>query len=161
MDSDWALGGDDSDSATQDEYHAHRIGLGVPEGGKDYAFGDTFPHEALLDQLNGVSFKKGCYVGQEVVARMQNRSTARRRIVPVIGDVELPAPGAAITAAGVEIGVLGSTAGMRGLAAIRIDRAAEFKEKGECLYAGRIAVRVELPSWATFSLDVKPAGSSA
>ena len=93
--SDWALANDEADSATQDEYHAHRIGLGVPEGGKDYAFGDTFPHEALFDQLAGVSFTKGCYVGQEVVARMQNRGTTRKRIVPVVGTSALPAPGAA------------------------------------------------------------------
>ena len=101
-------------SATQEDYHAHRIGLGVPEGGKDYAFGDAFPHEALFDQLNGVSFKKGCYVGQEVVSRMQNRGTARQRVVPVVADAALPARGAAIIAGGVEIGTLGSTAGTRG-----------------------------------------------
>ena len=67
------------------DYHAHRIALGVPEGGKDYAFGDTFPHEANLDLLNGVSFSKGCFVGQEVVSRMQHRGTARKRIVIVEG----------------------------------------------------------------------------
>ena len=161
MDSDWALGGDECDSATQDEYHAHRIGLGAPEGGKDYAFGDAFPHEALFDQLNGVSFSKGCYVGQEVVARMQNRSTPRRRIVPVVAQSELPPPGSAITAAGVEIGTLGSTAGRRGLAPIRIDRVAEFKAKGEALRAGDVIIDVELPAWATFSLEAKPAGSAA
>ena len=60
-----------------DAYHAHRIALGVPEGGKDFLFGDAFPHEALMDQLNGVDFDKGCYVGQEVVSRMQHRGTAR------------------------------------------------------------------------------------
>ena len=76
--SDWALGAEDADSATPEDYHAHRIALGVPEGGKDYAFGDAFPHEAGFDQLNGVSFTKGCYVGQEVVSRMQNRGTVRR-----------------------------------------------------------------------------------
>ena len=65
------------------DYHAHRIALGVPEGGKDYAFGDTFPHEANLDLLNGVSFTKGCFVGQEVVSRMQHRGTARKRVVIV------------------------------------------------------------------------------
>ena len=81
--SDWALAGENADSATPDDYHAHRIALGVPEGGKDYALGDTFPHEALFDQLNGVSFEKGCYVGQEVVSRMQHRGTARKRVVPV------------------------------------------------------------------------------
>ncbi len=67
-------------------YHAFRVELGVPEGGRDYAFGEAFPHEALFDQLHGVSFTKGCYVGQEIVSRMEHRGTARRRIVPVIGD---------------------------------------------------------------------------
>ncbi|WP_072376184.1 folate-binding protein YgfZ [Hyphomicrobium sp. NDB2Meth4] len=159
--SDWALGGETCDSATQDEYHAHRIGLGVPEGGRDYAFGDAFPHEALFDQLQGVSFKKGCFVGQEVVARMQHRGLARRRVVPVVAASALPDPGVPITAGGVEIGKLGSTAGNRGLADIRIDRVAEFKAKGESVRAGDVEVNVELPAWATFSLEAKPAGSPA
>lgn len=159
--SDWALGGESCDSATQSEYHAHRIRLGVPEGGRDYAFGDAFPHEAMFDQLHGVSFEKGCYVGQEVVARMHNRGTARRRILPVIAEATLPDSGTAITAAGVEIGTLGSTAGTRGLAEIRIDRAAEFKAKGEALHAGNVEIAIELPPWATFSLDAKTAGSPA
>ncbi|CAN1724636.1 tRNA-modifying protein YgfZ [Hyphomicrobium sp. 1Nfss2.1] len=159
--SDWALGGETCDSATQDEYHAHRIGLGVPEGGRDYGFGDAFPHEALFDQLGGVSFKKGCFVGQEVVARMQHRGLARRRVVPVVAARALPDPGVPITAGSVEIGKLGSTAGNRGLADIRIDRVAEFKAKGESLRAGDVEVSVELPAWATFSLEAKPAGSPA
>lgn len=159
--SDWVLGGEDAKSATQDDYHAHRIALGVPEGGKDYAFGDAFPHEALFDQLNGVSFEKGCYVGQEVVSRMQNRGTARRRILPVVAEEALPASGAAITAGGVEIGALGSVAGTRGLAPVRLDRAAEFLEKGETLRAGDVPVRLDIPAWARFSLEAKPAGSSA
>ena len=53
-------------------YHARRIGLGVPEGGRDFLFGDAFPHEAMMDQLHGVDFDKGCYVGQEVVSRMEH-----------------------------------------------------------------------------------------
>lgn len=159
--SDWALGGEDAQSATQEEYHAYRIGLGVPEGGKDYAFGDAFPHEALFDQLHGVSFEKGCYVGQEVVSRMQNRGTARRRVVPVVADSPLPAHGASIAAAGVEIGTLGSVAGTRGLAPIRLDRAAEFIDKGETLRAGGVPVRIDIPDWARFKLEAKPEGSSA
>ncbi|MDQ4060015.1 MAG: folate-binding protein, partial [Pseudomonadota bacterium] len=75
------------------QYHAHRIALGVPEGGKDYAFGDPFPHEADLDQLGGVDFDKGCFVGQEVVSRMEHRGTARRRIVPVRLDGPAPPAG--------------------------------------------------------------------
>ena len=97
-------------------------GSGVPEGGKDYAFGDTFPHEALFDQLAGVSFTKGCYVGQEVVSRMKNRGTTRKRVVPVVGRAALPAPGAPIAAGDVEIGTLGSIEGEHGLALVRIDR---------------------------------------
>ena len=159
--SDWALAGRDADSASQDDYHAHRIALGVPEGGKDYPLGDAFPHEALFDQLNGVSFKKGCFVGQEVVARMEFRNMARKRIVPIVGDEPLPASGAAISAAGVEIGKLGSVAGYKGLALVRLDRAAEFAQKNESLHAGAIPVRIELPSWATFSLAPKETGSPA
>jgi len=159
--SDWALANEEADSATQDEYHAHRIGLGVPEGGKDYAFGDTFPHEALFDQLAGVSFTKGCYVGQEVVARMQNRGTVRKRVVPVNGAGALPAPATAIVAGGVEIGTLGSVAGERGLALIRLDRAAEIADRGEMLRAGDVPVRIAPPSWAAFSLASTTAGTPA
>ena len=59
-----------------DAYDAHRIALGVPRGGLDFAYGDAFPHEADMDQLAGVDFDKGCYVGQEVVSR--DRSIAAR-----------------------------------------------------------------------------------
>jgi len=155
MRSDWALAGSDADSATPDDYHAHRIALGVPEGGKDYALGDTFPHEALFDQLNGVSFKKGCFVGQELVARMQNRGTTKKRVVPLVADGALPASGTEILAGGVEIGKLGSVADGRGLALLRLDRAAEFAEKGEALHAGTVAVHIEIPSWVKFSLAPK------
>ena len=159
--SDWALANEQADSATRDEYHAHRIGLGVPEGGKDFVFGDAFPHEALFDQLNGVSFTKGCYVGQEVVSRMQNRGTARKRVVPVVGERALPEPGAAIAAGGIEIGTLGSVAGARGLALVRVDRAGELADRGETLRAGVVPVRIALPSWATFSLAKAAAGTPA
>jgi folate-binding protein YgfZ len=139
--------------APAEDYHAHRIAAGVPEGGKDYAFGDTFPHEALFDQLNGVSFTKGCYVGQEVVSRMAHRTSVRKRIVPVAGERVLPSPGAAIKAGDVAIGTLGSVSGKRGLALLRLDRVAEAAAKGTTLTAGDMPVRVEMPSFAAFSLD--------
>jgi folate-binding protein YgfZ len=119
-----------------DTYHAHRIELGIPEGGKDYSFGDAFPHEALFDQLHGVSFTKGCYVGQEIVARMEHRGTARKRIVRVTADAELPPAGTDILAGDVVIGVTGSHAGHRGLAMLRLDRVAEFAAKGVGLKVG-------------------------
>ncbi|MBI1649756.1 YgfZ/GcvT domain-containing protein [Hyphomicrobium sulfonivorans] len=155
---DWALGGGEAESATQDDYHAHRIALGVPEGGRDFGYGEAFPHEALFDQVHGVSFNKGCYVGQEVVSRMHNRGTARRRIVPITADGPLPESGAAVVAAGVEIGKLGSKAGQRALAEIRLDRAAEFQDKGEALSIGGTTVHIALPAWATFTLQ-DPSGT--
>ena len=81
-------------------YEAYRIALGVPRGGLDFIYGDTFPHEADMDQLHGVDFAKGCFVGQEVVSRMEHRGTARTRILPVAFDGFAPDPGAAVTAAG-------------------------------------------------------------
>jgi folate-binding protein YgfZ len=133
-------------NATEAEYHAHRIALGVPEAGKDYALGDTFPHEANFDVLNGVSFTKGCFVGQEVVSRMQHRGTARKRIVIVEADAPLP-PGAEITAGAAAIGTIGSTAGNLGLALLRLDRAGEARSKGEALVAGGVPVAVRLPDY--------------
>jgi len=64
-------------------YEAHRIALGVPRGGLDFIYGDAFPHESDMDQFGGVDFDKGCFVGQEVVSRIEHRGTARTRIVPV------------------------------------------------------------------------------
>ncbi len=125
------------------DYHAHRIALGVPEGGKDYAFGEAFPHEANMDQLHGVSFTKGCYVGQEIVARMEHRGTARRRIVRVTGAGLLPGAGTEVTAGEVVVGAMGSSVGETGLALLRIDRVAEFTGKGVALTAGGVAIAAD------------------
>jgi tRNA-modifying protein YgfZ len=149
-----AIGGQD---ASPEDYHAHRIALGVPEGGKDYAFGDTFPHEADLDQLNGVSFSKGCFVGQEVVSRMQNRASARKRVVPVAGEAPLT-PGTEVKAGAAVIGSVGSVAGKQGLALVRLDRAAEAAAKGDRLIAGGVAITLRRPQWATF--DLAPAATA-
>jgi len=136
--------------ATEDEYHARRIALGVPEGGRDYSFGDAFPHEAMFDQLNGVDFRKGCFVGQEVVSRMEHRGTARKRIVGVEGEGPLPPSGAEITAGSMPIGTLGSVAGSSGLALLRLDRAEEAKAAGTPLRAGEVTIAVRIPAWARF-----------
>ena len=146
-----ALGCND---ATDADYHAMRIRLGVPEGGRDYAFGETFPHEALFDQLNGVDFKKGCYVGQELVSRMEHRGLARKRVVPVEGETELPPSGTPVTAAGVAIGALGSSSGVSGLALIRLDRAEEALAKGAALKAGEVPITLRQPEFARFSVPV-------
>ena len=76
-------------------YETHRIALGVPRGGLDFIYSDTFPHEADMDQLNGVDFDKGCYVGQEVVSRVEHRASARSRVVPIAYDEFAPSSGLA------------------------------------------------------------------
>jgi folate-binding protein YgfZ len=157
--SEWNCDAEGAEAATQDDYHAHRIAIGVPDAGRDFPLGDTFPHEALYDQTGSVCFTKGCYVGQEVVSRMQHRSTARKRIVPVEASTALPAPGADIRAGDVTIGTLGSVADTNGLAMIRLDRAAEFRAKGVSLKAGDASIEIRLPDWVTFPLE--PPGAAA
>ena len=118
----------------------------------DYAFGDAFPHEALFDQLHGVDFNKGCFVGQEVVSRMEHRGTTRKRIVPVEGAAPLPAPGTSIEAAGAPIGTLGSVSGTSGLALIRLDRAEDAVARGETLAAGGVGIALRRPAFARFAV---------
>ncbi len=124
-------------------YHAHRIALGIPEGGRDWDFGDAFPHEANFDLLNGVSFTKGCYVGQEIVARMEHRGTVRKRIVGVTGRADLAPDRPDVLMGDVVIGKLGSVAGNRGLALIRLDRAIEAIDKGTPIMAAGIPLEIE------------------
>ena len=149
-----ALAAAGAEDVGEEAYHAHRIALGVPEGGRDFAFGDVFPHDVDMDCLSGVDFTKGCYVGQEVVSRMEHRGTARRRFVRVAatGIVvdALPPAGTEISAAGRSIGILGSSAGPRGLALVRLDRAAEVMAAGEPILAGETVVALTLPAFARF-----------
>ena len=96
------------------DWHARRIERGIPECDRDYAPETTFPHEALMDRF-ALAFDKGCYVGQEVVSRMQHRGTARSRFVAVEGDA-FPAMGTPLTRDGRRVGVMGASARQRGLA---------------------------------------------
>jgi tRNA-modifying protein YgfZ len=138
--------------ASAEDYHAHRIALGVPEGGKDFLFNDAFPHEALMDQLHGVDFDKGCYVGQEVVSRMQHRGTARSRIVPLVYlEGFVAEAGVEVTAGERLIGKTGTAANGRGLALVRLDRAAEAIAAGESIRVGGLPVRLERPDWVSFA----------
>jgi folate-binding Fe-S cluster repair protein YgfZ len=104
----------------------------------------------MFDQLDGVDFKKGCFVGQEVVSRMEHRGTARKRIVMIEGEGPLPESGTEIAAGQTAIGTLGSVSGASGLALIRLDRAEEAKARGDQLRAGDVAVSFSVPSWARF-----------
>jgi folate-binding protein YgfZ len=151
-------GADELVDASLDEYHAHRVGLGIPDGGRDFLYGDAFPHEALFDQLGGVSFKKGCYIGQEVVSRMQHRGTARSRLVPIVFSEGLnPEDGVEASAGGKLIGRVGSCAGGRGLALLRLDRVADALTAGHKLDAGGLAFTLaDKPSFIRFPYPGEP-----
>jgi len=132
------------------EWHAFRVAHGIAESGTDYALGDSFPHDVLLDQNGGVGLRKGCYVGQEVVSRMQHRGTARRRVVIAAGEGALPAAGTEITAFGKAIGTLGTVAEGRGIAIVRIDKAKAAMDAGEPIIAGEVPLTLSIPAWARF-----------
>lgn len=140
----------DFDEATEADYDAHRIALGVPEGGIDFAFGDVFPHDVDMDQLAGVDFGKGCFVGQEVVSRMKHRGTARRRIVIARGT-GLPPPGTAITAGNRQAGAMGSSSGEAGLALVRLDRVKEAMDQDLPILAGATPISLSIAEWADFA----------
>jgi tRNA-modifying protein YgfZ len=132
-------------------YEAHRIALGVPRGGLDFMYGDAFPHETDMDQLGGVDFEKGCFVGQEVVSRMEHRGTARNRIVPVSYEGFAPEAGTPVSAGEKTVGTFGSAAQGRGLAMLRLDRVADALAAGHPLAAGGVTMRLAKPSWARFA----------
>ncbi|KJC58595.1 folate-binding protein [Bradyrhizobium sp. LTSPM299] len=134
-----------ADLVDSDAYEAHRIASGVPRGGLDFTYGDAFPHETNMDRLNGVDFDKGCYVGQEVVSRMQHRGTARTRTVKIILDGPSPEVGATILAGDKSVGTIGSTAGQNGLALVRTDRVADALDAGLSLTAGGLGLRLAEP----------------
>jgi len=133
-----------------DQFEAHRIALGVPRGDLDFVYGDAFPHEADMDQLHGIDFKKGCFVGQEVVQRMERRHTARTRVVPVMFDGAAPSAGAEVMAAEKTVGTIGSTVDGRGLALLRLDRAEDALASGHPLKAGDVTLRLVKPDWVQF-----------
>lgn len=126
-------------------YEAHRIALGVPRGGLDFIYSDAFPHETNMDRLSGVDFDKGCYVGQEVVSRMQHRGTARTRSVKVLLEDLSPELGVSVLAGDKPVGTMGSSAQGKGIALVRIDRVADALDAGLALTAGGLAVRLAEP----------------
>jgi tRNA-modifying protein YgfZ len=133
------------DRGEPSRYEAHRIAQGVPKGGVDFVHGNAFVHDVNLDLMNGVDFKKGCYVGQEVVARVHYRNSARKRIVKVHFYGPAPEQGTQIAAGETIIGQVGSTAGADGLAMVRVDRLEDARAAGVTLKSGDVAVDVVVP----------------
>ncbi len=149
----------EANRVTPDVYLSHRLSLGVAEGGNDFESGTLFPHDANLDQLSGIDFHKGCYVGQEVVSRMYHKTTARKRILPVTVSGELDPDEVDIVAGDRSVGTLLSRTGDAGVAVIRLDRLQTAIDGDIPVTVGKQAAAVNKPDWATF--DVPEAKSTS
>lgn len=123
-------------------YHETRLALGLPEG-PDFGSEKVFALDAGLEELHGVSFTKGCYIGQELTSRMKHRATARKRILAVTAQADLPQSGT-LTRGGSEIGEILSSYGSRAFALVRLDR---LEETQGDIAAGEIPVALTRPKW--------------
>ena len=123
----------ESDQAT---YDAHRIALGLPDGSRDLEVEKALLLENGFDELGGVDFQKGCYVGQELTARTHYRALIKKRLMPVIIDCEAPTSGTALTIDGKDAGEMKSSSGTHGLALIRL---ATWRSAPDGLIAGGAA----------------------
>src|SRR5215831_5256916 len=124
-------------------YDRLRLELGIPDGGRDLVPEKSILLEAGFDELNGVDWQKGCYVGQELTARTKYRGLIKRRLVPVKIDGSAPPPGTTVTAEGREVGELRSSRDRLGLALLRIDAVRE----GRKMVAQDAAIVPVQPEW--------------
>jgi folate-binding protein YgfZ len=136
--------GDNADNSGAD-YDRTRIAVGRAELGPDFGPDTLFPHDIGMDLLGGVDFQKGCYIGQEVVSRMQHRGTARRR--PVIVSGVTAEAGTPVLVGGREAGFVGKAVEGKAVGIVRLDRF----DGGEVTVGGKV-VDVTLPAWANYRL---------
>ena len=128
------------------DYRSHLLDLGVPDSA-DVPPDTVFALDAGFEELGAVDFRKGCYVGQEVTARMKHRASARRRFLVAQVDGDLPPPGTKLEASGREVGLLATGLNGRALALVRLDRVDEAASAGDDISAMGQKVRLERPSW--------------
>lgn len=135
------------ESGSVDDYDAHRILHGIPDGARDLEVDKTVLLEAGFDELNGVDWKKGCYMGQELTARTKYRGLVKRRLMPISADGPLPPPGTPITMGGKDAGDVRSVQGDSAMAMIRLNM---LEDGGDPLLAGEVTVTPRKPEWAVF-----------
>jgi folate-binding protein YgfZ len=133
-----------------------RIGLALPDLAVDSTPEEVFALEALLDELHGVDFQKGCFVGQENVSRMKRRATTRRKFCRIVFDGPAIPFGAPILAGEAAIGAVRSCVAGTGLALLRLDRAREAQNAGQALMADVRAITLDPPDWLLFPTEESP-----
>jgi tRNA-modifying protein YgfZ len=136
------MGGLGLTMGAREDYDTLRLTLGIPASGSDLIAEKSLLMESGFEELNGVDFEKGCYVGQEVTARMKHRALIRKRLFPVLIDGPAPATGAAILHGDIEIGEMRTSRDGRGLAMLRIETVEETEKTGAALVAGDARIRV-------------------
>ena len=131
-------------------YERARLALGVPDGSRDLVVDRSTLLESGFEELHGVDFKKGCFVGQELTARMKYRGLVRKRLMPVAFDGPPPAPGTPIRLDGKDAGEMRSSQDGRGIALLRLEQVARAAEGGVPLLADATEVIPRKPDWARF-----------
>lgn len=142
------------EKATAAEYDRLRLSLGLPDGSRDLVVDKSILLESGFDELNGVDWKKGCYMGQELTARTKYRGLVKKRLVPVVFDGPPPQPGTPVMLAGREAGEMRSTTatekGGIGLALLRLESLAEADQAGGGLQAAGVGVTPAKAPWMAF-----------
>jgi tRNA-modifying protein YgfZ len=132
-------------TALEADWDRHRLQLGLPDGSRDLEADKTVLLEAGFDELHGVSWSKGCYMGQELTARTKYRGLVKRRLVPVTIEGKLPLPGTPVLRDGTEVGTMRSGLDQQGLAVLRLDALAAPLACGEATLAARLPTWLRLP----------------
>lgn len=129
------------------------IASGVPEWGRDYRAAEVFPTDINMDVFNGIDYKKGCFVGQEVASRMKRKGSIRKRTLVVEGDCI--AKGTDITARSI-IGTVTSVEGNKGLAVMRLDRLAKSEVEGQALMCGdaEVSLNMDASPWVEEEIEM-------
>jgi folate-binding protein YgfZ len=135
-------------SASSADYDRHRIALGIPDGSRDLEVERSILLENGFDELGGIAWDKGCFLGQELTARTRYRGLIKKRLVPVTCADQAPAPGTAVILNGKQVGVLRSSAGAQALALLRLEALGD--QGGEGLSAAGTPLAVQKPSWVSF-----------
>jgi tRNA-modifying protein YgfZ len=129
-------------TSLQTDWDRHRLALGLPDGSLDLETEKTVLLEAGFDELNGISWTKGCYMGQELTARTKYRGLVKRRLVPVSVAGNLPAPGTPVMRDAAEVGTMRSGRDHIGLAVLRIDAL-----RGDTLTCGGATLTARVSAW--------------
>ncbi len=136
--------------AEPEDYDALRISKGLPDGSRDMIVDKAILLENGFDELGGIDWKKGCYIGQELTARTKYRGLIKKRLMPVEVDGPMPAPGTEITFDGKEAGEMRSGHGSHGLALLRLEAVEKALAEGKPLTAGEARLTPMKPAWASF-----------